>query len=175
MLHRIPTTLQSNTLQDPTLISTLADIAIIVVGVAILTASVVLVLLALRVNATLKSLSQNLGPVSDRARSISDNVEFITQALRTDVERLNTSVKGLNDRLRQASGHMEQRIEEFNALMEVIQGEAEGAFIKTAAAVRGVKEGAQKLSKAARMKTRRTEPSDQEADANDPASESFEE
>ena len=138
MLHRIPTTLQSNTLQDPTLISTLADIAIIVVGVAILTASVVLVLLALRVNATLKSLSQNLGPVSDRARSISDNVEFITQALRTDVERLNASVKGLNDRLHQASGHMEQRIEEFNALMEVIQGEAEGAFIKTAAAVRGL-------------------------------------
>ena len=107
MLHRIPTTLQSNTLQDPTLISTLADIAIIVVGVAILTASVVLVLLALRVNATLKSLSQNLGPVSDRARSISDNVEFITQALRTDVERLHASVKGLNDRLHQASGHME--------------------------------------------------------------------
>ena len=174
MLHRIPTTLQSNTLQDPTLISTLADIAIIVVGVAILTASVVLVLLALRVNATLKSLSQNLGPVSDRARSISDNVEFITQALRTDVERLNASVKGLNDRLHQASGHMEQRIEEFNALMEVIQGEAEGAFIKTAAAVRGVKEGAQKLSKAARMKGRRTEASDQEADANDPAPESFE-
>ena len=174
MLHRLPATLQSNTLQDPTLISTLADIAIIVVGVAILTASVVLVLLALRVNATLKSLSQNLGPVSDRARSISDNVEFITQALRTDVERLNASVKGLNDRLHQASGHMEQRIEEFNALMEVIQGEAEGAFIKTAAAVRGVKEGAQKLSKAARMKGRRTEASDQEADANDPASESFE-
>ena len=174
MLHRLPATLQSNTLQDPTLISTLADIAIIVVGVAILTASVVLVLLALRVNATLKSLSQNLGPVSDRARSISDNVEFITQALRTDVERLNASVKGLNDRLHQASGHMEQRIEEFNALMEVIQGEAEGAFIKTAAAVRGVKEGAQKLSKAASMKTRRTAASDQEADANDPASESFE-
>ena len=174
MLHRLHATLQSNTLQDPTLISTLADIAIIVVGVAILTASVVLVLLALRVNATLKSLSQNLGPVSDRARSISDNVEFITQALRTDVERLNASVKGLNDRLHQASGHMEQRIEEFNALMEVIQGEAEGVFIKTAAAVRGVKEGAQNLSKAARTKTRRTEASDQEADANDPASESFE-
>ena len=98
----------------------------------------------------------------------------IRDSLRTDVERLNASVKGLNDRLHQASGHMEQRIEEFNALMEVIQGEAEGAFIKTAAAVRGVKEGAQKLSKAARMKTRRTEASDQEADANDPASESFE-
>ena len=111
--------------------------------------------------------------MSDRARSISDNVEFITQALRTDVERLNTSVKSLNDRLHQASGHMEQRIEEFNALMEVIQGEAEGAFIKTAAAVRGVREGAQKLSRAARMKTQRTESSDQEADTKDSDSESL--
>ena len=173
MLHRLPEALQLNTLQDPAVISTLADIAMILVGVAILVVSVVLVLLALRVNATLKSLSQNLGPVSDRARSISDNVEFITQALRTDGERLNTSVKALNDRLHQASGHMEQRIEEFNALMEVIQGEAEGAFIKTAAAVRGVREGAQKLSRAARMKTQRTETSDQEADAKDSDSESL--
>ena len=173
MLHRLPEALQLNTLQDPAVISTLADIAMILVGVAILVVSVVLVLLALRVNATLKSLSQNLGPVLDRARSISDNVEFITQALRTDVERLNTSVKALNDRLHQASGHMEQRIEEFNALMEVIQGEAEGAFIKTAAAVRGVREGAQKLSRAARMKTQRTETSDQEADAKDSDSESL--
>tara|TARA_B100001179_G_scaffold225380_1_gene205207 strand:- start:320 stop:844 length:525 start_codon:yes stop_codon:yes gene_type:complete len=173
MLHRLPEALQLNTLQDPAVISTLADIAMILVGVAILAVSVALILLALRVNATLKSLSQNLGPVSDRARSISDNVEFITQALRTDVERLNTSVKSLNDRLHQASGHMEQRIEEFNALMEVIQGEAEGAFIKTAAAVRGVREGAQKLSRAARMKTQRTESSDQEADAKDSDSESL--
>tara|TARA_B110000014_G_scaffold249272_1_gene224426 strand:+ start:1221 stop:1745 length:525 start_codon:yes stop_codon:yes gene_type:complete len=167
MLYRLPAALQLSTLQDPAAISTLADIAMILVGVAILVLSVVLVLLALRVNATLKSLIQNLGPASDRARSILDNVEFITQALRTDVERLNTSVKALNDRLHQASGHMEQRIEEFNALMEVIQGEAEGAFIKTAAAVKGVREGAQKLSRAARMKTRRTETRDQEAEAKD--------
>jgi hypothetical protein len=68
---------------------------------------------------------------------------------------------------------MEQRIEEFNALMEVIQGEAESAFIKTAAAVRGVREGAQKLSRSARMKMQRTETSDQEADAKDSDSESL--
>ena len=93
MLHRLPEALQLNTLQDPAVISTLADIAMILGGVAILAVSVALMLLALRVYATLKSLSQNLGPVSDRARSKSDKEEFITQALRTDVERLNTSVK----------------------------------------------------------------------------------
>lgn len=118
----------------------------IIVGVAILIVSTVLVVLALKVNRSLKSVrksvSQNLGPVSDRARSISDNVEFITQALRTDVERLNASVRALTDRLHQASDHMEQRIDEFNALMEVVQGEAEDIFIDTAATVRGVRESA---------------------------------
>jgi phage shock protein A len=69
-------------------------------------------------------------------------VEFITHALRTDVERLNTSVRALTDRLHQASDRMEERIEEFNALMEVVQGEAEDIFLDTAATVRGVREGA---------------------------------
>lgn len=36
---------------------------------------------------------------------------------------------------------MEDRIEEFNALMEVVQGEAEEIFIDTASTMRGVREG----------------------------------
>jgi hypothetical protein len=85
--------------------------------------------------------------VSERAHAISDNVEFITRALRTDVERLNASVKALTDRLHQASDRMEERIEEFNALMEVVQGEAEDIFIDTAATVRGVREGARNIGR----------------------------
>jgi hypothetical protein len=92
---------------------------------------------------------QGLGPVSERARAISDNVEFITQALRADVERLNASVKALTARLHQASDHMEERIEEFNALMEVVQGEAEEIFIDTASTVRGVREGARSITRPA--------------------------
>ena len=71
-----------------------------------------------------------------------DNVEFITGALRTDVQKLNASVTALTDRLHQASDRMEERIEEFNALMEVVQEEAEEIFIDTAATVRGVRESA---------------------------------
>jgi vacuolar-type H+-ATPase subunit I/STV1 len=85
--------------------------------------------------------------VSDRARSISDNVQFITQALRSDVERLNASVKALTARLHQASSRMEERIEEFNALMEVVQSEAEEVFLDTAATVRGVREGARAMGR----------------------------
>ncbi len=41
---------------------------------------------------------------------------------------------------------MEDRIEEFNALMEVVQGEAEGVFLDTAATVRGLRAGARQLA-----------------------------
>ena len=128
-----------------------ADIATIVVGVAIVVMVFAGVTLARKMNRTLDgvrtTLGQNLGPVSERARAISDNVEFISQALRTDVERLNASVRALSDRLHQASDHMEERIEDFNALMEVVQEEAEGMFIDTAATVRGVREGAAAITR----------------------------
>jgi uncharacterized protein YoxC len=127
-------------------LSIAADVSLIVVGVAVVLLALVLAVLLVRVNRTLgevrTGVRQNLGPVSDRARAISDNVEFITQALRTDVEKLNASVRALSGRLQQASDRMEERIEEFNALMVVVQEEAEDIFIETASTVRGVREGA---------------------------------
>ena len=131
-------------------LSVAADVAIVVIGVAIVLLAIVMAALLLRLNRAIGEarigVRQNLGPVSDRARAISDNVEFITQALRADVERLNASVKALTDRLHLASERMEQRIEEFNALMEVVQDEAEGIFIDTASTVRGVRAGARSMA-----------------------------
>jgi hypothetical protein len=131
-------------------LSVAADVAVIVIGVAIVLLAIVLAALLLRLIRVIGEarigIRQNLGPVSDRARAISDNVEFITQALRADVERLNASVKALTERLHLASERMEQRIEEFNALMEVVQDEAEGIFIDTASTVRGVKAGARSIA-----------------------------
>lgn len=128
-----------------------ADIAVLVAAAAVAILALVVVPLLLEWRRTLVelrgSVRQSLGPVSDRARSISDNVQFITQALRTDVERLNASVQALTARLHQASDHMEERIEEFNALMEVVQEEAEDIFLDTAATVRGVREGARTLGR----------------------------
>ena len=128
-----------------------ADIATIVVGIAIVVVAFAGVALARKMNRTLDgvrtAVNQSLGPVSERARAISDNVEFISHALRTDVERLNASVRSLSGRLHQASDRMEERIKDFNALMEVVQEEAEGMFIDTAATVRGVREGAAAITR----------------------------
>jgi uncharacterized protein YoxC len=132
------------------------DVSILILAVAVVVTALMGTRLMMGLNRTLKELRggvrQGLGPVSERARAISDNVEFITQALRSDVERLNASVKALTARLHQASDHMEERIEEFNALMEVVQGEAEEIFIDTASTVRGVREGARSITRPARSR-----------------------
>ena len=142
-----PALLQVPTPRDG--LSVAADVSIVVVAVAVVLLALITGFLLIRINGAVREMRigvrQNLGPVSDRARSISDNVEFITQALRTDVERLNTSVKSLTDRLQLASERMEERIEEFNALMEVVQTEAEDLFLDTASTVRGVRAGARSI------------------------------
>lgn len=128
-----------------------ADLAILVAAGAMSVLALVLVRVLNHWHRTVVELRtmvhQNLGPVSDRARSITENVQFITEALRADVTRLNDAVKALTGRLHQASSHMEDRIEEFNALMEVVQSEAEDIFLDTAATVRGVKEGARAMGR----------------------------
>ena len=127
-----------------------ADISVVVVAVAVLILTVVAIAVLIRAHRTIGELRdgvrQSFAPVSDRARSISDNVEFITQVVRADVEALNESVQALSDRLTVASEHLEDRVEDFNALMEVVQGEAEDLFLGTAATVRGVREGAKVIA-----------------------------
>ena len=91
-------------------------------------------------------LEKDAGPVLERAKSVAENVDFITAAIRTDVQKVNESVAQLNDRLRQASERMEERIQDFTALVEVLQSEAEELALDTAAAVRGVRAGTKALA-----------------------------
>lgn len=126
-------------------LSVAADISIVIVAVAVVVLALVLTVVLVRIKRVLAEIRsgvrQHFGPVAERARGISENVEFITKSLRDDVDRLNGSVTALTDRLKQASDRMEDRIEDFNALMEVVQDEAEDIFIDTAATVRGVRAG----------------------------------
>ena len=127
-----------------------ADVAVVLTGVAVIILGVVTMLTLLELRSTFREvrsgIRDNFGPVSKRARRISDNVEVITDRLRTDVGYLTDSVRALSDRLQQASNHMEDRIEEFNLLMEAVQGEAEDIFLDTAATAHGIREGARSIS-----------------------------
>ena len=119
-----------------------STVVIAVVSVLLLVAAFALVL---QVKKLLRSLQQHIQPVTDRARIAAENVEYISTVVREDVQKVRTSVSGLSDRLKEASDRMEERVEEFNALMDVVQDEAESALLDTAAVVRGVRAGAQAM------------------------------
>ena len=162
---------------DTSRIVVAASVAEIVIAVVVVVLSGLAILTLLRAYRLLKEVqrtaSNHLGPVIDRSRVIADNLEFITQVLRQDVEKLGASVETLTDRLHLASDRMEERIEEFNALMEVVQGEAEEMFLDTASTVRGVREGARAMSDRAHQRPdrRRTTSTGEGSGASTPSAE----
>ncbi len=97
-----------------------------------------------------RRLEKDAGPVMDKARSVAENVDFITAAVRSDIQMVNESVARLNGRLREASESMEERVQDFTALVEVLQSEAEELALDTAAAVRGVRQGTRALANGAK-------------------------
>ena len=84
----------------------------------------------------------DINPLTRHASNIADNLDYITTSIRTDVQHVNAAIAALTRRLNQAGELTETRLNEFNALLQVVQQEAEQAFVSTAAAVRGVRTGA---------------------------------
>jgi uncharacterized protein YoxC len=96
----------------------------------------------LKVDRLLERLHDDLAPIMSNAHDISDNVNFITTAVRTDVAKLNATINSANERMKRALAQSERRVNEFNALLSIVQQEAEGVFVSTASTVRGVRHGA---------------------------------
>jgi uncharacterized protein YoxC len=95
-----------------------------------------------KVDHLLERIHDDLAPILSNAHDISDNVNFITTSIRTDVAKVNETINSANDRLRRAMALSEKRVNEFNALLSIVQQEAEGVFVSTASTVRGVRRGA---------------------------------
>lgn len=90
----------------------------------------------------LDKVQADITPLTNHASKIADNLDYITTSIRTDVQHVNAAIASATRRLNQAAELTETRLNEFNALLQVAQQEAEQAFVSTAAAVRGVRTGA---------------------------------
>ncbi|MDT8367730.1 MAG: hypothetical protein RQ745_00880 [Longimicrobiales bacterium] len=131
-----------------------ADVAVVALGalavVAVVAVAVLLVHLrriGTQLSALTRELTSRVDPLLESSRGIAENVEFISASVRTDIEKVNRAVHAVSHGIEQASEQMESRLEEFNALMEVVQGEAETTFLDTASTMRGVKAGARRFSR----------------------------
>lgn len=126
-----------------------AAASVAVLCLMLLAALVIGLLQLWRVTRKVERLGAKLAsdPAVHSLRKIGANVESISNTLRKETDRLADSIAGISDQVTLASIHMEERIEEFNALMEVIQSEAERAFVDGAATARGMRTGLDNLRK----------------------------
>ncbi len=129
--------------------SAFADIGLAAAVVVIMLSLIFALVQLRRIDTTVREFTgwvhEGLNPMFDQSRDAAADVEFITSRLRSDVQRLGDSLRLLSERVRSASDRMERRVEGFDALLEVVQSEAEDLVVASAAAARGLRAGTRSL------------------------------
>ena len=94
-----------------------------------------------KVNDLIDRLGGEVTPLVRSANAVTDDAREIVTMVKGDVRQIQQTVAAANARLLRAVKEAEARLDEFNALIEVVQEEAESAFVGTAATVQGVRTG----------------------------------
>lgn len=137
---------------EPTGFDKVASIAGGLVSIAILVLTVFLVPAAwnfrrsyAKINTMLDKVYADINPITRHLSSIADNLDYITTSIRVDVQQVNQTVAAASERVHRLMELSERRVKELNALLEVVQEEAEDTFVSAASTLRGVRAGADSL------------------------------
>jgi len=94
-----------------------------------------------KLNALIDRAAGEVGPLVRSANGVTEDAREIVTMVKGDVRQIQQTVAAANARLLKAVKEAEARLDEFNALIEVVQEEAESAFVGTASTVQGVRTG----------------------------------
>ena len=121
--------------------SGLASIALLVLAIALVPAAWNFRKSYAKVSDMLDRIYGDINPIMRHAHTIADNVDYISTSVRVDVQQVSQTIATANQKLVASVEAAEDRIKELNALLAVVQEEAEGAFVSTASTLRGVRTG----------------------------------
>jgi uncharacterized protein YoxC len=135
--------------QVTSVLAQIASFATAVIMMTLLVLSIILMPIAWHFRKTYKKLNAlfdriqgDIAPILHHAHDVVDNLNYITTSVRTDLAKVNETIDLANNRVQHAVLLTERRLNEFNALLSVVQDEAESLFVSTASTVRGVRRGA---------------------------------
>ncbi len=121
--------------------SGLASIALLVLAVALVPAAWNFRKSYAKVSNMLDRIYGDINPIMRHASTIADNVNYISTSVRVDIQRVSQTIAMANQKLVESVALAEDRVKELNALLAVVQEEAESAFVSTASTLRGVRTG----------------------------------
>jgi uncharacterized protein YoxC len=147
--HSYPDTIVTKqVMADTGLFQKLGSVAGLLLSIALIALSMGFLVMAWsfrktykKVDALLDRVYGDITPVVRSAGAVAEDAREIVASLKGDARMVQQTVAAANSRLLKAVRQTEARINEFNALLEVVQDEAESTVISTVATVRGVRTG----------------------------------
>lgn len=134
--------------EDPGLLAKVTSVASVVMTITLIALTAALIPAALNFRKSYQKVSDmldkvygDINPLMRHASTIADNVDYISTSVRVDIQQVSKTIAAANQSLLKAVQGAEARINQLNALLEVVQEEAESAFVATASTLRGVRTG----------------------------------
>jgi hypothetical protein len=135
---------------------------VLVLGVATLVTMVVLLVTVrrgvLELNTLIKQFAADTRPLIASASAVATDAREVVAMLRTDAERVTDAASLVSEQLIEAAEATAQRVDDVNAVLDVLQAELEDTAIAAAAVVRGVRIGASTLTTSPRRRPRNDPP-----------------
>lgn len=136
----------------------LALVVLLLACVALVTLVMLLITFrrsVIRTNALVEQLVADSKPLFASVTDVAQDAREVVAMLRTDVERVTDAAGAISDQLLDMADTAAARVDELNAVVDVLQQEIESTAIGAFATVRGVRAGAREL-----VHRRRTERDD---------------
>lgn len=121
------------------------QIIVLVLGIVAI-GTLIYVLLAAKtaigvVTNTVGKLQEQTRPILEQATNVTADAREVVAMLRTDVERVTFAAGEVSEQLLDIAASTERRMDDINAVIDVVQGELEETVLSTAATLRGVRLG----------------------------------
>jgi hypothetical protein len=123
----------------------LLTLLLLAAAVAVLPAALYLRQRLNQLSLALEGVRSDNGPLVNRTSNLLENAEAVSKRVRDDVERLSDTLAQFDGQLREIADIAGDRVRDFDALLGAVQEEAEGLFLTTTSAARGIRAGVRAL------------------------------
>lgn len=98
------------------------------------------------VTGTVERLANDTRPLVEKATGLVEDARETVTMLREDVERVTEAAAAISDELLNAAETTARRVDEVNAVLDVLQAELEDTAISAVSTIRGVRVGASEVA-----------------------------
>lgn len=107
---------------------------------------------------TVDKLYVDAKPIVQQASQVTADAREVVAMIRTDVERVTFAAGEVSEQLLDIAASTERRMDDINAVIDVVQGELEDTVLSTAASLRGARVGGRAIASALSPRRKKARP-----------------